>query len=432
MSTVCVVGAGYVGLPTAACLAHLGHDVICVDLDEAKIANLQQGHVEVFEDGLPELVSAGLASGRLKFAVGASEAVTATEFVVLCVATPEGANGGADLSAVEAVTREIAPLLRSDAVVVTKSTMPVGSAAGVALMLQDSGAPSTVAVVSNPEFLREGTAVREFLGPHRIVIGADDEVAASRVATLYEGVNAPVVTTSLSSAEMIKYATNAFLATKISFVNELANACEALGADIPEVIRGLELDARIGFGGLAPGPGWGGSCFPKDTAALMHATEVAGYGFELLRATVDVNRRQRSRVVDKIRDACGGSLDSVRVALWGLTFKANTDDMRFSPAVDIARLLVEHGATVRAFDPAAGAAARAELGDLLEIASDAFDAVNDAEVLAVVTEWDEFRNVDLARVASMMAKPRIIDARNVLDPKSAREAGFEYHGIGRT
>ncbi len=428
---MCVVGAGYVGLPTAACLAHLGHDVICADLDEAKITKLQQGHVEVLEGGLPELVSAGLASGRLEFVVGASEAVTAAEFVVLCVATPEGPNGGADLSAVEAVTREIAPLLRADAVVVTKSTMPVGSAAGVARILQASGAPSTVAVASNPEFLREGTAVQEFLGPHRIVIGADDETVAGRVATLYEGVNAPVVTTSLSSAEMIKYAANAFLATKISFVNELANACEALGADIEEVIRGLELDARIGFGGLAPGPGWGGSCFPKDTAALLHATSAAGYAFELLRTTVAVNTRQRTRVVDKIRDACGGSLDSVKVALWGLTFKANTDDTRFSPAVDIARLLVQEGAVVRAFDPAAGGAAQQELGDLVEIAADAIDAAREADVLVVVTEWDEFRNVDLARVASVMATPRVIDARNVIDLKSAREAGFEYHGIGR-
>jgi len=431
VSTVCVVGAGYVGLPTAACFAHLGHDVVCADLDEVKIAKLQQGHVEALEGGLLELVTAGLTSGRLNFVVGASEGVTAAEFVVLCVATPEGPDGAADLSVVEAVTREIAPLLRADAVVVTKSTMPVGSAAGVARMLRDIGAPSTVAVASNPEFLREGTAVQEFLQPHRIVIGADDETVAGRVAALYEGVSAPVVTTGLASAEMIKYAANAFLATKISFVNELANACEALGADITEVIRGLEFDPRIGLGWLAPGPGWGGSCFPKDTAALLHATDDAGYAFELLRSAVEVNRRQRTRVVDKIRDAYGGPLSSARVALWGLTFKANTDDTRFSPAVDIARLLAQEGAVVRAFDPAASSAVRRELGDLVEIASDAYEAAHGADVLAVVTEWDEFRNVDLARVASVMAKPRIIDARNVLDPKSAREAGFEYHGIGR-
>ena len=377
-------------------------------------------------------MSAGLTSGRLRFVVGAAEGVAAAEFVVLCVATPEGPDGAADLSAVEAVIRQIAPLLRADAVVVTKSTMPVGSAADVARMLHDMGAPSTVAVASNPEFLREGTAVQEFLQPHRVVIGADDETVAGRVAALYEGVNAPVVATGLSSAEMIKYAANAFLATKISFVNELANACEALGADITEVIRGLEFDPRIGLGGLAPGPGWGGSCFPKDTAALLHATEDAGYTFDLLRSAVEVNRRQRTRVVDKIRDAHGGPLAAVRVALWGLTFKANTDDTRFSPAVDIARLLAHEGAVVCAFDPAASSSVRTELRDLVEIASDAYEAARGADVLAVVTEWDEFRNVDLARVASMMAKPRIVDARNVLDPKSAREAGFEYHGIGRS
>jgi UDPglucose 6-dehydrogenase len=430
MSAVLVVGAGYVGLPTAACLAHLGHHVVCCDVDEAKIAELRRGAVQVLEEGLPALVAEGLEHGRLTFEVGATVDPTRAEFVFLCLPTPEGPDGAADLSVVEDTVQAIAPSLRSDAVVVTKSTMPVGSTARVAQLLAAAGAPEGVRVVANPEFLREGHAVEEFLHPHRIVIGADDETVAARVADLYGAIDAPVLRTDPASAELIKYASNAFLATKISFVNELANACDVLGADIVEVVRGIGQDPRIGFGWLGVGPGWGGPCLPKDTTALLRSTGDAGYEFELVRCAVEVNQRQRERVVEKVEAATGGALASAVIAVWGLTFKAGTDDLRQSPAVDVARLLAAKGATVRAFDPAARGHAGVDLGGVDTVA-DPIAACAGADVLVVLTEWEEFRKVDLAKVGTQMKHRRIVDARNVLDPDEARAAGFDYRGAGR-
>jgi len=430
MSNIVVVGAGYVGLTTGACFAHLGHTVVCADVDEDKVARLAKAEVPILEEGLPALVAQGLASQRLRFVVGASAATASAEFVFLCVPTPQGDDGSADLSAVDAVAREVAPLLRPGTVVVNKSTVPVGSTARVARVLAEAGAVSDVGVASNPEFLREGTAVRDFLHPNRIVIGADDAAAAVRVSDLYRGVQAPILVTDSTSAEMIKYASNAFLATKVSFVNAIANLCEAVGADVREVALGMGYDPRIGFEFLHPGPGWGGSCLPKDTAALLHTASGAGYDFSLLRGAVNVNEQQHERIVAKIRAACGGALEGVRIALWGLTFKANTDDLRDSPALAIARRLLTEGARVRAYDPVAGEPAAAALPEL-EVVADPYDACRDASALAVLTEWDEFRWLDFARVAGALAASNVVDARNVLDPAAMRRLGFSYQGVGR-
>jgi UDPglucose 6-dehydrogenase len=431
VSQIAVIGAGYVGIPTAACFAHLGHHVVCADVDEARVAALMKGEVPILEEGLPALVMEGLQSGRLRFEVGAREAVRDAEFVFICVQTPQGANGAADLTVVEGVAREIAPILRPGTVVVNKSTMPVGSTDTVARALRSGGAAHDVGVASNPEFLREGQAVHDTLGPHRVVIGCDDTEVAVRVSELYRDIQAPVLVTDPASAEMIKYASNAFLATKISFVNEIANLCELVNADVREVVLGMGYDPRIGFEVLHPGPGFGGSCFPKDTFALLHTAQGAGYDFELLRSVIDVNLRQRALVVEKVRAAAGGDLSGVSVALWGLAFKANTDDLRDSPAVFVAERLLAEGAVVRAFDPAAGDAASVRLPGMA-IAADVYEAASGASVLVLLTEWDEFRWADFERVRTSMKPPfAVVDARNLLDPAAMRRRGFAYQGIGR-
>ncbi len=430
MSEVAVIGAGYVGLTTATCLAHMGHRVTCADINVERVNSLLKGEVPILEDGLPELLNEGLTSRRLNFVVGASNAASIAEFVFLCVPTPQGDDGAADLSFVEDVTREIAPGLRRNAVVINKSTMPVGSTRLVQRILAASGATEEIGVASNPEFLREGSSVRDFLHPNRVVIGCDDPSVAVRVSQLYRSLNAPILVTDPASAEMIKYASNAFLATKISFVNAIANLCESVDADVREVALGMGYDQRIGFEFLHPGPGYGGSCFPKDTAALLHQARIAGYDFSLLEGVVEVNGRQHERMVDKVRGLAGGSLDGAAVALWGLTFKANTDDLRDSPALVIARRLLEEGATVRAYDPEAGERASA-LVPGLEVVPDPYDACDGAAVLAVLTEWDEFRWLDFDRVLAALAQPRVLDARNLLDPVALRRRGFTYEGVGR-
>ncbi|MFN8028192.1 MAG: UDP-glucose/GDP-mannose dehydrogenase family protein [Acidimicrobiia bacterium] len=431
MSDVAVIGAGYVGMTTAACLARLGHQVTCADVNEERVAQLSQGKVPILEEGLPELVAEGLAAGRLRFVVGATAAARDAEFVFLCVQTPQSENGAADLSAVEAVAREIAPVLRRNAVVVNKSTMPVGSTLVVARELALAGASTDVGVASNPEFLREGQAVRDFLEPNRVVIGCSNTEVAVRVSELYAGVQAPILVTDAASAEMIKYASNAFLATKISFINAIANMCEAVNADVREVALGMGYDTRIGFEFLHPGPGYGGSCFPKDTAALIHTASEYGYDFSLLRGVVEVNREQHKRTVDKVRAAVGGSLDGATVGIWGLTFKANTDDLRDSPALAIASALLAEGARVLAYDPATGPEAEARVPGIT-IVADPYEAITGAGVLGLLTEWDEFRWLDFGRVHDAMAAPRaVIDARNLLDPAAMRRRGLVYQGVGR-
>ena len=421
MAQIAVIGAGYVGLTTAACFAHLGHDVVCADIDEKRVASLSKGEVPIVEAGLDAMVQENLELGRLRFVVGAENAARESEFAYLCVPTPQGEDGSADLSYIETAARQIGPVLPAEAVVINKSTVPVGSTRAVERVL----GRDDVAVVSNPEFLREGSAVHDFLNPDRIVIGSDDQSAAVRVASLYIGVTAPIIVTDPPSAETIKYASNAFLATKISFVNAIAAVCEAVGADVKDVVLGMGYDKRIGHEFLKPGPGWGGSCFPKDSLAPVHIAESAGYPFDLLKGVIAVNEEQFQRVVEKIRAMAGGSLQGTPIAVWGLTFKARTDDTRDSPAVRIATLLADQGAVVRAYDPAAK-------GDFpgIEAAADPYSVCEGAEVLAVLTEWDEFRWLDFDKVAGLMATPRVVDGRNLLDRHALERRGFSYTGIG--
>jgi len=427
---VAIIGVGYVGLPTAATLAHLGHRVVCGDTDEARIAALRRGEMPILEAGLEQLVRAGMAAGRLRFVTSAAAAAEGAEFVFLCVPTPQSDDGSADLSYVEAAAREIGPVLAGGAVVVNKSTVPVGSTLVVERVL----GRTDVTVVSNPEFLREGTAVHDSLHPDRLLVGADDPEAAARVGRLFAGTGAPLIVTDATTAETIKYASNAFLATKLSFVNAMARLCEAVGADVRDLLLGLGYDKRIGFDYLRPGPGWGGSCLPKDTAALLRIAESAGYEFPLLRGVVSGNEEQIASMVDKVVAEVGGQAAGSVVAVWGLTFKANTDDRRTSPAVDIARRLAALGARVQAYDPTVtGLATGRPPADLtgLELCPDAYEACRGADALAVLTEWDEFRRVDFDKVRDLMASPRVMDARNLFDPAALRRRGFAYTGIGR-
>ncbi len=421
---IAIIGTGYVGLTTGACFAYLGHDVVCADIDKSKIDRLNGGHIPIHEDGLELLVREGLASGRLRFMHGSAEAVDDREFVYLCVPTPQGDDGSADLSYIRAAARDVAPRLQPGAVVVNKSTVPVGSTVVVA----DELGRDDVYVVSNPEFLREGSAVHDFLNPDRVVIGSDDLGAAQRVALLFLGVRAPVILTDPASAETTKYASNAFLATKLSFVNAVAAVCEAVGANVTDVLLGLGYDRRIGHAFLNPGPGWGGSCFPKDTRALLHIAEERGYDFSLLRGVIDVNDEQFDRVVDKIAQAVGGSLAGKQVGALGLAFKAGTDDVRDSPALEVIGRLLDRGARVRAYDPAVAATTDPRI----ELAADAYAACEGADVVAVLTEWTEFRSLDLDKLASVVSTPAIVDGRNLIDRDAARRRGFTYVGIGRS
>jgi UDPglucose 6-dehydrogenase len=422
MAQIAVIGAGYVGLTTAACFSSLGHDVVCADIDEARVAQLTRGEIPIVEAGLDALVREGMEGGRLRFVVGAEAAAATAEFAYLCVPTPQGDDGSADLSYIEAAARQIGPVLPSEAVVVNKSTVPVGSTRAVERVL----GRDDVVVVSNPEFLREGSAVHDFLNPDRIVIGSDDQAAAVRVASLYIGVTAPLIVTDPASAETIKYASNAFLATKISFVNAIAAVCEAVGADVKDVVLGMGYDKRIGHEFLKPGPGWGGSCFPKDSRALVHIADTSGYSFDLLRGVITVNDDQFKRVVGKVREMAGGSLAGVKVGAWGLTFKARTDDTRDSPALRIVALMRDEGAEVTAYDPAV----KSPVGGV-DPAADPYSVCEGAEVLVVLTEWDEFRWLDFDKVAGLMASPRVVDARNLLDKPALERRGFTYAGIGR-
>ncbi len=460
--TVAVIGVGYVGLPTAATLAFLGHKVTCGDADPRKIEMLQRGEVPIVEEHLEELVREGQQAGNLSFVLGATAAVHGAEFVFLCVPTPQGDDGSADLSYVEAVAAEISPHLAPGTVIVNKSTVPVGSTLVVERVL----GRTDVQVVSNPEFLREGTAVPDSLHPERIVVGADDQLAAARVGALFAGTRAPLLITDAATAETIKYASNAFLATKLSFVNAVAGLCEAVGADVRDVILGLGYDKRIGFEYLKPGPGWGGSCLPKDTRALVHIAEQAGYDFSFLKGAIATNDEQFERVVAKVRAAVapslaahaasgtgpgedsegvpsGGDFAGAVIAVWGLTFKAGTDDLRNSPAVEVALRLVAGGAEVRAYDPTVNVPEGDVVvqvpgldfpddarGSLLAY-PDAYSACQGAAAVVVLTEWDEFRWLDFVKVREALDASVLVDARNLLDPAQVRRLGFSYVGIGR-
>ena len=425
MSTIAVIGTGYVGLTTGAYLAHLGHQVTCADIFEEKVARLRRGDVPILEAGLEELVAEGLAAGRLDFVVGAAGAVEEAEFVFLCVQTPQGEDGSADLTYIREAAADIGPQLRPETIVINKSTVPVGSTR----VVEQALGRDDVFVVSNPEFLREGSAVHDCLHPDRIVIGSDDQAAAMRVAALFESLKAPLVITDPASAETIKYASNAFLATKVSYVNALANVCEAVGADVREVVLGMGYDKRIGFEFLKPGPGWGGSCFPKDTRAMVRIAEDAGYDFGLLRGVITVNDEQYERMAAKVERMLARPVDGASVAVWGLTFKARTDDLRDSPSIEVVRRLQAKGATIKAYDPAVTSSRPALEG--IEVLSDPYSVCEGADVLVVLTEWDEFRWLDFAKVAGLMRAARLVDTRNLLEPAAVRRRGFTYDGLGR-
>jgi UDPglucose 6-dehydrogenase len=438
---IAVIGAGYVGLTTAACLASLGHQVVCADIDADKIARIRDGDIGILEPGLAELTAEGMAAGRLRFVVGARNAVIPVdiancseagsadvkivEVVYLCVPTPMGASGAADLGAVEAVAREVRDLLPSGCVVVNKSTVPVGTAARTKQLL----GRRDIAVVSNPEFLREGSAVHDFLHPDRVVVGSDQQDAAERVGALYARLGAPILLTDAASAETVKYAANCFLAMKLSYVNALAELCERLGADIREVTEGIGYDKRIGQAFMRPGPGWGGSCLPKDTHALRQISDAVGFDFPLLDAVLRTNADQSARMVDKIRAAVGGSLAGRRIGLLGLTFKAGTDDMRDSPALVVAAGLAAEGAQLTAFDPSCSVPVNG-VTDGLKIADDAITAAKDSDAIVVLTEWPEFRTLDWAGMAQVVASRTVVDTRNLLDRDVVRRAGFAWIGVG--
>ena len=429
-----VVGTGYVGLTTGACFSHLGHHVICADVDQRKVDMLRAGQVPIVEQGLQAIVDEARAAGRIEFVLGAEAAATDVDVVFLCVPTPQGEDGSADLSYIQAAAAQIAPVLAPGTIVVNKSTVPVGSTVAVEQVLERDDIP----VVSNPEFLREGTAVADFLHPDRVVIGSADRAAAERVAELYAPVDAPVLITDPASAETIKYAANGFLAMKISFVNAVAAMCEAVGADVADVVDGIGSDGRIGRQFLDPGPGWGGSCFPKDSRALVKIAEDHGYDFALMRGVIEVNDEQRELMVGKIARAVGRAahdLAGVRVGALGLTFNAGTDDLRESPALAIIADLRAAGAGVSAYDPTVGTpltpVQQSEL-DGIDVRVDAAAAVEDADVIALFTEWAEFAKLDLAALAARVRPgTTVVDMRNLLDPPSVRAAGLQYDGVGR-
>ena len=434
---VCVVGTGYVGLVTGACFAEFGVQVVCADKDAAKIAALQKGEIPIYEPGLQDMVERNLRAGRLSFTTHTAEAVRASLVVFIAVSTPAQPDGSTDLSAVEAVAREIGTVLDGYKVIVTKSTVPVGTSSRVrgwvAEELARAGETRRFSVASNPEFLREGAAIGDFMRPDRVVIGTEDEQAVAILKDLYRPLylnETPVVLTDVATAELTKYAANALLATKISFINEFANLCERVGADVQAVARAIGLDRRIGSKFLHAGPGFGGSCFPKDTRSVAHFASQHGERLEVVEAVIRVNQRQRERMIEKIVDALGGDAQGKTVGVLGLSFKPETDDMRDAPSIDIIQGLLERGAAVRAFDPQAMLVAKPLLPDIT-LCEDAYDVCAGADALVIITEWNLFRMLDLQRVKALLRSPAIVDLRNVYKPEPVRAAGFRYVGVGR-
>lgn len=410
------------GLTTASCLAKIGHNVIGIDVDESKIKLLKSGLTPIFEDNLESITRQMLAAQRLTFQHDFSSEISACEFIFLCVPTPQDEDGSADLTFIRQATKSIAPFILANSVIVNKSTVPVGST----LVVEEILGREDVFVVSNPEFLREGTAVHDFLHPDRIVVGSSNRQAAQRVADLYSSLDAPLIICDPASAETIKYAANAFLATKLSFVNAIAALCEHLGANIDDVMNGIGQDQRIGSQFLKPGPGWGGSCFPKDTRALVKIAETSGYDFALLRGVIDFNEIQFDRIVHKVHKATGGTLTGKTIAQLGLTFKANTNDLRDSPALRIGQMLITKGAKIRSYDPTVNAS----FGGI-HVCKSAVDACTNVDVVLITTEWAEFSKLDPDLIASVVANRQVVDARNILDANQWRRAGFEYQGVGR-
>lgn len=430
---ITMIGTGYVGLVSGTCFADIGHQVVCVDKDQSKIGALLGGQIPIFEPGLDTLVAANVAAGRLAFTTDLAEGIAGADAVFIAVGTPSRAQDGhADLSYVYAAAEEIGRALPHDCVVVTKSTVPVGTGDAVEQILAEAAAGHHVPVVSNPEFLREGAAIGDFMEPDRIVIGTDDARAQAVMADIYRPLTeagAPIMFTARRSSELIKYAANAFLATKITFINEMADLCEAVGADVRDIAQGIGLDSRIGPKFLIAGPGYGGSCFPKDTLALIKTAQDHGVSASIVSAVQRANEDRKSAMGRKVIAALGGNARGKRVALLGLTFKANTDDMRDSPALAIVEELVAAGASITAFDPE-GMAVAAPMMPAVTMAEDMYSASAGADVVVIVTEWDVFRALDLSRMAALVRQPVLVDLRNLLKQDVAEAAGFVYHGVG--
>lgn len=431
MENITVIGVGYVGIVTGACFADLGNRVCCLDINAERIANLNKGIMPIYEPGLAEVVERNAKAGRLSFTTSYARAIQDAEFVFIAVGTPSGVDGEADLQYVRSAAESIADVMDHPLIIINKSTVPVGTGDWVAdIVTARQKTPIPISVVSCPEFLREGSAINDFMNPDRIILGSLDRAAAERVAQLHLPLRTTIVVTDLRTAEMIKYASNAFLATKISFINEIATICEALGADVKEVAAGMGYDKRIGRAFLDAGVGWGGSCFPKDVKALAHMARDKGRHPQLLQAVMDINADKRREVVNKARQLLG-DLKGQTIALLGLAFKPNTDDMRDAPSIDIATLLLAEGAQVKAYDPVAMSAAARILPPQVELAENAYACASGANALIIVTDWNEFKQLDLPRLKPLMKTPILIDGRNIYEPHIARQAGFIYRGIGR-
>jgi UDPglucose 6-dehydrogenase len=431
---IVMVGSGYVGLVSGACFSEFGIEVACIDKDEAKIERLRRGEMPIFEPGLAALVESNTRAGRLSFGTDLAAATAGADAVFIAVGTPSRrGDGHADLSYVFAAAEEIAAALTGYAVIVTKSTVPVGTGREVARRIRAVNPAAEFDVASNPEFLREGSAINDFMRPDRVVIGSDAERARQAMRQLYRPlylIETPIIFTGLETSELIKYAANGFLATKITFINEIADLCEKVGADVHDVARGIGLDGRIGRKFLHPGPGFGGSCFPKDTLALAMTAKQAGTPFRLIEAVVEVNEKRKKSMADRVIAACGGSVAGCTIAALGLTFKPNTDDMRDSPSLAILPALQAAGATVRAFDPEGMAEARKAMPDVA-YCDNAYDAMTGADAVVIITEWNEFRALDLERMRRLLRRPIVVDLRNVYNPEDMAAAGFAYSCIGR-
>jgi UDPglucose 6-dehydrogenase len=432
MKNICVVGVGYVGIITAACFADLGNRVVGLDIDENKITGLKNGKMPIYEPGLKELIDRNVQANRISFTTSYEEALKDAEFVFIAVGTPSGVDGEADLQYVAAAARSIADNIHNGMIIINKSTVPVGTGDWVADIIREQNPDAgNFYVVSCPEFLREGSAIIDFMDPHRIVVGSLDVDAADKVAQLHLPLRAPIVVTDLRTAEMIKYASNAFLATKISFINEIANICEDLGADVMEVSNGMGFDSRIGPSFLNAGIGYGGSCFPKDVKALAYMAEESGRHPQLLHSVMEINTDRRVMAVEQVKSMLKSQdLKGKTIGMLGLSFKPNTDDMRDAPSVTIANLLLGDGATVKAFDPIAMEEAAKQLPNV-KMAKNPYTLAKDCDLLMINTEWNEFRQLDLKRIRDAMKSPLLFDGRNIYDPEKMAQLGFRYRGVGR-
>lgn len=430
---IAVIGTGYVGLVTGACFAEFGVEVTCVDVDDKKILRLNEGIIPIYEPGLDKIVEKNMKAGRLHFTTDVKSAIEQSLVVFLAVGTPPKEDGSPDMSFYKSVAKDIAHFMNGYKVLVTKSTVPVGTGKWLREFVKEHQKLKTnFGVASNPEFLREGAAIEDFMRPDRVVIGSNEEDAIAIMKDLYRPlylIETPVVITSLEAAELTKYAANAFLATKISFINEIANLCDKIGCDVHDVARGMGMDKRIGSKFLHPGPGYGGSCFPKDTRALSTVAKQFGADSMIVDTVIEVNERQRRAMIPKIEKLLG-DLNGKKIGVLGLSFKPETDDMRESPAVDIIKELQAKGVEIKAYDPVAMEEAESYLSDV-EFASDEYDAIEGADMLIFLTEWNQFRALDMNRVKELLASPKIADLRNIYDPKTMREMGFEYVGVGR-